>query len=196
MNKLLPFFEVDGVRYEIKPTRWLLAEYEKLQEQSEATAEDKEGAIKTQSLVGDVKRYATLMQELWEEYTQNFDDEVERRYLKVKALYEISLEKLTAFEVESGCTKRIQKMGIDLLEKVAILGLAEQYFNMNQKCAEEVWVKFVETLGKSNVPDWLGAMAECLFNDEEEEENPFLAQVRARAEEKANNRKNGLRKVK
>lgn len=180
MNKLVPFFEVEGRRYEIKRTRYLLAEYEKLSNESTLSNEDKANAIKAQSLIADIQKYAQLMAELWDLYTQTFDDEAERRYLKVKALYEKALAELAELEVESGCTTRLQKAGIDLLEKIAILGLAEQYFDMDYDKAVEVWVKFVEKLGKAHVAEWLSAMAECLFSEEEVEENSFLAKVRAK----------------
>ena len=87
-------------------------------------------------------------------------------------------------------TGALKSSDIYLLEKIAILGIAEQYFAMDYTKAETVWIKFVETLGKANVPEWLSAMSECLFADEEEvKENSFLAQMRAKAEKK--NARNG-----
>jgi hypothetical protein len=183
---ITPFFELDGKRYEIKRTRYLLAEYEKLSGESKLSDEDKKNAIKAQSLIADIQRYGQKVQELWEIFEETFDDEAERKYLKAKALYENALEALAKLEVESGCTTKLQKEGIDLLERIAILGLAEQYFAMDYEKAEELWVRFVEDLGKSNVTEWLSAMAECLFNDENEaEENPFLSKMRARAKAKS-----------
>ena len=196
MNKIIPFFELNGQRYEIKPTRWLISEYDKLGNESQLSNEDKANAIKVQSLIGDIQKYAEKVKELEEKYFETFDDEDERKYLKCKALYEVKLEELTKLEVESGSTTKLQKAGIDLLEKIAIKGLAEQYFNFDEAKAQKVWESYVDTLASHQIVDeWLTSMSECLFGSEEEiEENSFLSQMRKKAEQQAINRKNGIKK--
>ena len=196
MSKIIPFFELNGQRYEIKRTRYLLAEYDKLGEESQLSNEDKANAIKAQSLIGDIQRYAEKVKELEERYFETFDDEDERKYLKIKALYEVKLEELTALEVESGSTAKLQKAGIDLLERIAIKGLAEQYFNFDESKAEKIWGDYVDTIGNNATIEWLTGMSECLFREDEEvEENSFLSQMRAKAEQRAINRKN-IKRVK
>lgn len=196
MSKIIPFFELNGQRYEIKPTRWLIAEYDKLGDESQLSNEDKANAIKAQSLIGDIQRYAEKFKELEEKYFETFDDEDERKYLKCKALYEVKLEELTKLEVESGSTTKLQKAGIDLLEKIAIKGLAEQYFNFDESKAEKIWGDYVDTIGNNATIEWLTGMSECLFREDEEvEENSFLSQMRAKAEQRAINRKN-IKRVK
>ena len=196
MNKIIPFFELNGQRYEIKRTRYLLAEYDKLGEASQLSNEDKANAIKAQSLIGDIQRYAEKVKELEEKYFETFDDEDERKYLKCKALYESKLDELTKLEVESGSTTKLQKAGIDLLERIAIKGLAEQYFNFDESKAEKIWGDYVDTIGNNATIEWLTGMSECLFREDEEvEENSFLSQMRAKAEQRAINRKN-IKRVK
>lgn len=191
MNKITPFFELNGQKYEIKRTRYLLAEYDKLGEQSQLSNEDKANAIKAQSLLGDIQRYAEKTKELEEKFFETFDNEDERKYLKAKELYTKALEELTALEVESGSTTKLQKAGIDLLEKIAIKGLAEQYFNFDESKAQIIWEQYADTLGNNATVEWLMAMSECLFKEDEEvEENSFLSQMRAKAEQRAINRKN------
>ena len=112
MNKIIPFFELNGQTYEIKRTRYLLAEYDKLGEQSQLSNEDKANAIKAQSLLGDIQRYAEKTKELEEKFFETFDNEDERKYLKAKELYTKALEELTALEVESGSTTKLQKLCI------------------------------------------------------------------------------------
>lgn len=195
MNKIIPFFELNGQRYEIKRTRYLLAEYDKLGEESQLSNEDKANAIKAQSLIGDIQRYAEKVKELEEKYFETFDDEDERKYLKIKALYESKLDELTKLEVESGSTSKLQKAGIDLLERIAIKGLAEQYFNFDESKAEKIWSDYVDTIGNNATIEWLTGMSECLFREDEEvEENSFLSQMRKKAEQQAINRKNGIKK--
>ena len=195
MNKIIPFFELNGQRYEIKRTRYLLAEYDKLGDESQLSNEDKANAIKAQSLIGDIQRYAEKVKELEEKYFETFEDEDERKYLKIKALYESKLDELTKLEVESGSTTKLQKAGIDLLEKIAIKGLAEQYFNFDESKAEKIWGDYVDTIGNNATIEWLTGMSECLFREDEEvEENSFLSQMRKKAEQQAINRKNGIKK--
>lgn len=195
MSKIIPFFELNGQRYEIKRTRYLLAEYDKLGDESQLSNEDKANAIKAQSLIGDIQRYAEKVKELEEKYFETFDDEDERKYLKIKALYESKLDELTKLEVESGSTTKLQKAGIDLLEKIAIKGLAEQYFNFDESKAEKIWGDYVDTIGNNATIEWLTGMSECLFREDEEvEENSFLSQMRKKAEQQAINRKNGIKK--
>ena len=189
--KLTPFFELDGQRYEIIKTRYLLAEYNKLANESELSNLDKANAIKSQTLINDVQKYAKKTLELEEKYFETFDDEDERKYLKAKALYDKALAELTVFETETQSTALLEKAGFDLLEKIAIKGLGEQYFNGNEVKGKELWEKFANTLeSHSQIKEWLAYMSDCLFNEEsnEVEENSFLSQMRQKAEEKAKNR--------
>ena len=196
MSKIIPFFELNGQRYEIKRTRYLLAEYDKLGEESQLSNEDKANAIKAQALIGDIQKYAEKTKELEEKFFETFDSEDERKYLKAKELYTKALDELTKLEVESGSTAKLQKAGIDLLEKIAIKGLAEQYFNFDESKAEKIWGDYVDTIGNNATIEWLTGMSECLFREDEEvEENSFLSQMRAKAEQRAINRKN-IKRVK
>jgi hypothetical protein len=195
MNNIVPFFEVNGVRYEVKKTRWLLAEYQRLQEQSQLSPEIKQNATKVERLLGDLKRYAEKTKELWEKFCETFDDEDERKYLKAKSLYDDTHYELAKLEAETGSFEKVNKAGIDLLERVAIKGVAEQHFGCDEQRATAVWCQFVEENGKTKAGEWLSAMAECLFSDDEEEgKNDFLSQMKHRAEEKAFNRKQGFKK--
>lgn len=189
MERIIPFFEVDGKRYEIKRTRYLLAEYDKLSNNAELSKEDRANAVKAQSLIADVQKYGEKMKELEKVFWETFDDVDERKYLKAKELYEKALDELTRLEVESGSTTKLQKAGIDILEKIAIMGLSEQY-DMDYDKAQNLWEKYVDIIGKENAVEWLSGMSECLFaSDDEVDENSFLAQMRTRRENKANIRR-------
>ena len=189
MERIIPFFEVDGKRYEIKRTRYLLAEYDKLSNNAELSKEDRANAVKAQSLIADVQKYGEKMKELEKVFWETFDDVDERKYLKAKELYEKALDELTRLEVESGSTTKLQKAGIDMLEKIAIMGLSEQY-DMDYDKAQNIWEKYVDIIGKENAVEWLSGMSECLFaSDDEVDENSFLAQMRTRRENKANIRR-------
>lgn len=195
MNNIIPFFELNGQRYEIKRTRYLIAEYDKLGRESELSNEDKQNAVKLRSLIDDVRKYAEKLKELEEKFFNTFDSEDERKYLKVKEFYEKSLAELTELEVETGSTARLQKASVDLLEKIAIKGLAEQYFNFDEVKAKAIWEQYADNLGNNATVEWLNAMSECIFGEEDkEDENSFLSQMRKKAEQQAINRKNGIKK--
>lgn len=179
-NRINPYFEVNGQRYELKATRYLIAEYQRIGKEVEISNEDKQNAVKAQNFIADIKKYLLKTKELEDKYFETFDDEDERRYLKAKALYENKLNELAKFETETGSTARLQEQGVMVLEKTAIIGLAEQYFNFNQNQAKIVWDEFVETIDKETKEEWLSYMSDCLFktNEEEVQENSFLSQMR------------------
>lgn len=186
MDKIIPYFEVNGQRYEIKRTRYLLAEYDKLGEQTDLSNEDKVNAVKTQNIIADIRKYAEREQELWEKFCETADDEDERKYLKFKELREKATREYADF---NDSATKLQKAGLDILENIVIKGIAEQY-HMDEASAEKIWCAYVDKVGKNKAAEWLGYMSEALFNnDEEEEDNSFLSQMRKRAEQKATRRK-------
>ncbi len=186
MNNLTPFFELDGVRYEINRTRYLVAEYDKISEENNVSNEDKQNVLRAQSFLNDLQKYEKKKRELEDIFFDTLDDEDERKYLKVKALYDNAMSEFTALEIENNSIARLQKNVVDILEKIAIKGLAEQYFHMNMDEATKLWERFVDSMESHNkVAEWLNAMSECLFGDErEEEDNSFLSQKRKLDEEK------------
>ena len=56
--RITPYFELNENRYEFKRTRWLIAEYKRLNEESPLSDEDRANAITASNLVADVKKFA------------------------------------------------------------------------------------------------------------------------------------------
>lgn len=193
MKNIVPFFVFEGKRYEISKNRYLMAEYNKLQEKSNLSKEDKINSIKIQSLVGEIQKYAEKMKELQDIYFEKLDDESESRYLRIKKLYEEKLNELAILEVESGSSIALQKASMDILEQVAIKGLAQKYFNGDESQANSVWCGFAEEIGNNATVEWLTYMAECLFKEEQDENNDFLSQMRKMKEQQAINRKSQMK---
>lgn len=184
--KILPTLEVNDVTYEIFKSRYVLAEYNKMSEESDLTEEDKIATVEIQSMIQDVKKYGEKLKELEEKYFDTFDEEDERRYFKMKEIFDEASKKLSIAEVSSNAFDRLQRKSINNLEKLAIKAIAEQHFDMDMAKATELWKAFVDYKGKGYVTEWLLSMSDCLFNDEEERESdPFLSKVRA----KNNNKK-------
>lgn len=196
--KLTPFFEIGKKKYELKATRYLMVEYEKIGENNGLNDEDKISAVKLQNMATQVRELALQLSTLKEKYYADMTDESAKvQYKACKEEYDEAFEEMARFEVKNGGSAKLQKATIDALEKIAILGLAEQHFDGDHEKAEEVWCKFVDDKGTSYASEWLVAMAESLFGaDEEEAENSFLSQMRAKQEERANNKKKGLARIK
>ena len=194
--KLTPYFELNGNRYEFKRTRWLIAEYKRLGEESPLSADDKANAIKANNLVADAKQLAEKVKELWEKLCENPTPENRATYLMFKEMSDEAIEKYNDFITKNDAVNTSFKHSIDILEKVAIKALAEQYFGMNENLAKQTWEMYVDTLDDHDkVAEWLMAMADCLFNeDNDEEDTGFLAQKRKADMERENNRKSALRR--
>lgn len=185
MNKIIPFFELNGQRYEIKPTRYLLAEHNKLGKEIVIENDDKANAIKAQALMADIRKYANKAEETWRAFEEEPNVDNQKIYLLFKDMYDKSLEELAKLEAETNSTTKVQKAGIDLLEKIAIKGLAEQYFNFDENKAKALWESRCDDIGNNATVEWLSYMGECFFGDEEEgETDPFLAQMRKRRQTK------------
>ena len=196
MNKINPYFELNGDRYELKRTRWIIAEYRRMNEENPLSKEDKANAVKASNLVADVKKFAEKAEEYWEKLCEEPTEENQRIYLMFKTMSDKAVADYNEFVAHNDTLTTATKHNIDILERVAIKGLAEQYFNMNESLAKQTWEKFVDTVESHDiVAKWLYAMADCLFaEDDEEEENDFLSQKRRMDAERENNRKNALRK--
>lgn len=196
--RINPYFELDGTRYELTRTRWLIAEYEKLGREMALSPEDKADAMKANNLMADAKSLAEKAKEMWDNLCENPTPENRATYSLFKEMSDEAIEKYNDFIAKNDTVSTSFKRSIDILEKVAIKALAEQYFGMNEALAKKTWEKFVDELGDHNkAGEWLIEFGDCLFvDDDNEEDTGFLAQKRKMDEERANNRKAAIRKKK
>lgn len=180
MEKIIPYFELEDRTYEIKLTRYLLAEYEKEVAKNQLSKEDQAKATKSVSLSRRVVKFAEKLKELEERYFETFDEEDKRKYLSMQEMYDEAYDSLMKEEAENAILQSSQKAMINVLEQVAIKGLSEQYFNGEYQKGKDLWEKYVEVIGESEAVEWLFAMQDCLFNkDKKDNENSFLAKMRA-----------------
>lgn len=181
MNKITPFFTLDGVKYEIKKTRWLVAEYNRLNEESPLTDEDRADAIKASNLVADAQKFAEKEKEWWDKLCVEPTEENRNTYFMFKKMSDDAVSAYNEFVVTHNALQDASRHNINVLEQIAIKGIAEQYFHMNEAEATKIWEAFVDSQENHNiVGEWLTAMAQCLFmeEDEKEEGNDFLSQMR------------------
>lgn len=194
--RINPFFELNGNRYELKRTRWLVAEYNRLNEEEPLGAQDKENAITASNLVADAQKFAAKEKECWEELCKNPTEDNQRIYLLFKGMSDNAIAKYNEFVSSSDAIRVAANRNAKILERVAIKALAEQYFAMNENLAKQTWEMFAETFDShDDIAEWLHAMAECLFVEEDEEENnDFLSQMKKKRAEQEANRKNASTK--
>ena len=194
--RINPYFELDGTRYELKRTRWLIAEYKKLGEDTPMSAEDKSNAITANNLVADAKKFADKANEMWDRLCEDPTPENRATYMMFKEISDEAIAKYNDFVSKNDAVNTTFKHSINILEKVAIKALAEQYFGMNEALAKQTWEQFVDTMDDHNkVGEWLIAFGDCLFvDDDNEEDTGFLAQKRKMDMERENNRKSATRK--
>lgn len=192
--KTIPFFEVNGNRYEIKMTRYLLVEYDKLRDNVNVSAEDKEKVLYLQKVVEDLTKYAKKLKELEERFFETFDAEDERKYRLMKGLYDETYKTFTEL-TSTNALNNAHKERLYALEATVILGLAEQYFNFNKELAKETWQSYLTSVDATKTIDqWLMAFGEYLDSDTEEEgkEETFLSKLKAEREQQEVNRRNGM----
>jgi hypothetical protein len=194
--RITPYFELDGNRYEFKRTRWLIAEHRRLNEESPVSDEDRANAVTASNLVADAQRYADKTKEMWDKLCDDPTEENQRIYLMFKGMSDKAIADYNAFVSTNNTLQTATKHSIDILERVAIKALAEQYFGMNENLATQIWEQFVDSMeSHDKVGEWLNAMAECLFvEDDNEEDKGFLSDKRKMDMERENNRKNGFHK--
>lgn len=195
--RINPYFEINGNRYEIKRTRWLITEYKKLGEEMPLSAADKANAITANNLVADAKKFADKANELWDKLCENPTPENKATYFMFKEMSDEAIAKYNEFITKNDAVNTSFKHTIDILEKTIIKGLGEQYFGFNENLAKQTWEKFVDTQeSHDDVAEWLMAAADSLFGEEdnEEDKDDFLSRKRKMDEERANNRKSTIRK--
>lgn len=195
MERITPFFKLNGVRYEIKRTRFILAEYDRLKDEQIVNDEDKALANKAITLLQEVRKYALKVEELEAIFFDTLDEMDERRYLKAKEYFNNAWAEYQQLDGADELVAQGQKNNIDLLETIAIIGLAENHFGSDRQKAQEVWEQFVDVKGQAFVIEWLSQMADSLFSsDEEAEQDDFLSAMRKRKQEQERNRQAGAKK--
>ena len=194
MSRINPYFELNGNRFEIKRTRWIIAENRRLNEENPLSDTDKANAIKASNLVADVKKFAEKEKECWDKLCENPTEDNQRIYFMFKGMSDKAIVDYNEFVSTNNTLQTATEHSISILKMIVIKALAEQYFGMNEALAKQTWEAYVEIIDETKEAEWLNAMAECLFADEEEEDTGFLAQKRKMDEERANNLKSAIRK--
>lgn len=197
MAKENPYFVANGKTYEIKRTRFLECEYERISKQKKLTDEEELASAKYIKLQSDYAEVVDKYNTAKDEYFNDVLDETKKgKYLAFKALVDDQYKELTTFAVTNKDfdMSKIENTAYENGLEVLYAALEEQH-NLSHEQAVAVWADFSDHLGKAQAQEWVLAMLNELFDREDEEDDPFLKQARLKAQQRAEQRK-GLKVVK
>lgn len=191
-NKLIPYFEVDGKKYELKTTRHLRVLYaDKLEELKEANQLDEDKSID----MLDFNRFADELAQVGEKFenakNDYFDDirnkDKKETYQAFKELYGEMLEEMKGRKDELKLLNDTVANQVVVYEQMIIEALVEQH-KFTKIEAEKVWSDFVMGIGKSKAQDWIVSIGQEMF-ESEVQESGFLEQRRLKMQKQAESRK-------
>jgi hypothetical protein len=93
---------------------------------------------------------------------------------------------------------KAQKAAIDNAERLALIALQigeKGEVIRTYEEAEEIWCSFVDEVGNNAASEWLLYMVNYVAGNDADEENPFVAQAKAKAEQRAENMKKRIAKA-
>lgn len=194
MSKI-PFFEVNGKRYEIKRNRYLMAEFDSLSKEIDFTDEEEIRYAKEQQMKASLEKLAERKEELYQKFLETFDEKDEEMYNRARDAYNKMLDEYGRMGNVSG--EKNKKM-LDMAERLIIRSLrlnekGEQIRSDDE--ANEIWCAYVDEIGKVNAIQFVAATASYIMGDDDGDENPFVAQAKAKAEQQAQKRREGFKKV-
>ena len=189
MNNNIPYFEVNGVGYAIKRNRYLQAEFDEMKKSLKMTDEEELEFAKEQEFDSRAEKLLKRKNELYDKYLETFDEEAEKLYKKAEIAYNLLLEEAT--RIENISAKRNQKM-IDLGEKLIIKALTIDSEGKEIRTnieAQTIWETFVSEIGKASAIQFIVFTINYIVGGDEDIDNPFLTQAKAKAEQRANMKK-------
>ena len=195
--KINPYFEVKGTTYEIKRTRYLESEYDKIISRSKLSTEQENVFADYIKLESEYNEILEKFKAAKDDYFANvLDKEKKEIYLAFKELSDEKYEDIREFTTKNPdfSLKDIQTLAYENGVKLLYVALQEQY-SLTEQQAYLVWEDFVEHFGPLVATEWILEMVKSLFEKDEEDENPFLRQAKAKAIQRMEHR-NGLNKIK
>lgn len=190
----IPFFEVNGKRYEIKRTRYLQAEFDAMKSDLEMTEEEQIAYAKGQEIEARIEKLRDRKNELYDKWLETFDEKDEALYNKACAAFNALLDEVGGMESQSA---KQRKRMVDLGEKLIIKSLqigGDGKTIRTEEDAKEIWASFVEDVGQQTTIQFVVFTVNYILGGDEDVENPFVAQAKAKAEQRANMKK-GIAKV-
>lgn len=191
----IPYFEVNGKSYEIKRNRYLQAEFDEMRSGLEMTDEEQVAYAKEQDFDARLEKLRVRKDELYEKYLETFDEADEDKYNKALAAYNRLIDEAGSMESISGKQrKQMLDMGEKLIIKALQINAKGETIRTDDE-ANNIWASFVEENGKLIAIQFVMYTINYIVGGDEDIENPFIAQAKAKAEQRANMKK-GIVKAK
>lgn len=185
-----PFFEINNEVYVIKRNRYLQAEFDLLQKSIELTDEEQLAFEKEQDFDERFEKLKKRKDELYAKFLETFDEADEQMYKKACDAYDNMLKQSSEMESIGG---KHRKRMIDMGEKLIIKALQIDFNSGDEiRTTEEatnIWQSFVDENGKKLAIEFILYTMHYILGTDEETENPFMTQAKAKAEQKANMKK-------
>lgn len=196
MNNNIPYFEVNGVGYAIKRNRYLQAELDELKKDVSSNSEEEIALVKEKDLEEKAQKLRTRKEELYDKYLETFSEEDEQIYHKAELAYNAIIEQLSNAENISGKrAKQMMDMGEKLIIKALTLNSNDGKEIRTYSEAKDIWEEFVGECGQATAIQFIAFTMNYILGGDEDVENPFITQAKAKAEQRANMKK-GIAKVK
>ena len=193
-------FEINGKEYIIKRNRYLKAKYDEMIDESNSLTNDEQKSYALlEEKYGRLDKLARRVKELEDAYYESFDEEAGALYEKAKEHYDKLLNETIDFELQqNGIANKVKKSTLDNAEKLLICALQIDENGKEIRTKEEaqnIWCDYVDEVGQNSAIEWLLCFVNYITGNDKVEDDPFVSQAKAKAEQKANMKK-GLNKVK
>lgn len=110
-------------------------------------------------------------------FNDSTNAEKEAKFRKLDELFKEKQNQIFENDGIAEKSNKIQKDILDIYEKCIIESIKEQGIFANPADAEQAYNNFVEEQGVAKASEWIWAIGQYLFGDDEEE-SPFLAAMR------------------
>ena len=193
MNSIIqniPYFEIDGNRYTIKRNRYLQAEFDEMKKAGQFSDDEELEYVREQELNEQLEKLSKRKDELYDKYLETFDEEDEAKFNKANMAYDILLQKLAETKgVTAKKRTELIEMGEALIIKALMVNENGETIRTKNE-AESIWAKFREEFGEvTKIEFVIFTINYIVGNDDDDTVNPFIAQAKAKAEQKANMKK-------
>lgn len=186
MKNNVPYFELNGKRYEIKRNRFLQAEFDKLKNDIKFTDEEQIAIAKEEDFENRLMKLTERKQQLYEKWLETFEEKDEEMYKKACIAYDNLVE--TEGKGDSVVAKQRMKM-IDMGKKLIIKSLQINEKGETIRTEEEatnIWCNLADEYGEYSAMEFVAYTLNYVMGADEELDNPFMTQAKAKAEQKAN----------
>ena len=193
MENLKPVFTVNGKNYELKRTRALMVEFQKISETNKLSEEDANKYLGIRDTFDEMEKELSLLSEKLDAARNAYYDDPTNSEKKAKFEALKKLVRETQKPLVDGKSEEMQylnkmtKIMLDNYEK-AINFLIFLQYDMSMTNAEKLWQEFVDEVGVVTASQWVYAIGDTLFN-QEANENDFLAKKRVQQQQRLMARK-------